>query len=450
MLVIILSTMPTRLVARSESRATLNMVRFAIILILSIVAGVVRSSVTRISHDKCCLSGQVLDDNLTCVRTVDPPAYRHTPLIKNTTKIFSCNNNQTLKPITTKLWSHYLEVENLSGLVYCLEYSINKSLMIQICPSTMSGATRQAENVTGCDGILTKTKFWGADIAMHMNIVHIVLCFIVVIFYRMFYDLGRRTYNRAVLQHNACLLTMGCTLTTLGVFTLCHSDLNGSAAVFLWLVLQFFTLASTFWLNVICFDMTLVITRFRWMFGSFDNSEREENRKFLVYGIFAWGGALIPTLFAGIMELCPEGSVHPALRADYARYKEGDNRTVNMYFFFIPLITLFFNNILFIYTSYKIFMIQRSTAIVTKNQTNALWRKYFLFLRLYLLMGAPWFFGVLMACLNQLWILKTCRIVQPILWLLMLASHKKVRRRIVDRLGKSDHKNQSCDNCEEE
>ncbi|XP_012265171.2 G-protein coupled receptor Mth2-like [Athalia rosae] len=407
-------------------------------LILSLTTLV--NSVERVtkSHKKCCANDEIFDDNLTCTNNWSTQVRWRSSSLDNESKVFSCDEMPRTAP-SFQLWNHDLLMGNLTGINYCLDVSVNGSIMIQMClPET--------KVTSGCDSVLTTIRFWGADIAMHMNITHVVLCVFVVLLYLAFYDIGRRTYNRAVLIHNACLLCMGCTLTVLGVFTLCHHELHHIVAVLLWLTLQFFTLASTFWLNVICFDMTLVITQFRWLVGSFDNSAREENRRFHMYGIFAWGSAVIPTLLAGIMEICAVGSVSPVLRADYTKYHDGPNTTVNLYFFLLPLITLFFNNILFVYTSYKIFVIQRSTAIVNKNQSNVLWKKYFLFLRLYLLMGAPWFFGMLMACMNQLWILKTCRIAQPILWILMLVTHKKIRTRIADKLGFSRSDNQSLEN----
>lgn len=281
---------------------------------------------------------------------------------------------------------------------------------------------------------LRAVVFWGAQTYMDTNVAHVVLCIIVVAVYLFLPELGKSIYNRAVLRHNICLLLQGCILTFLGYCDLCECPMTDNLTVFLWIVLQYFTNATGFWLNVICFDMTLSITKFRWMMGPGQRTSREQNRRLLLYSVFAWGGALIPAVIALILEYCPGIPEDFLLKPNYRRYREGPNIVVNLYFFGIPLLTLFWNNVLFVFTTYKIICIQRSTEIATRGQNNVLRKKYFLFLQLYLLMGAPWFFGSLLACLNNLVILKVCRLTQPILWLLMLAGHKKLRRKLTDKL----------------
>lgn len=284
------------------------------------------------------------------------------------------------------------------------------------------------------NGDLRTVIFWGAQTYMDTNVAHAVLCIIVVAVYLLVPELGKSIYNRSVLRHNICLLVQGCILTFLGYCELCECPMPDDFTVFLWIALQYFTNATGFWLNVICFDMTLSITKFQWMMGSGQRTSQEENRRLLLYGAFAWGGALIPAVVALILEYCPGIPEDFPLKPNYRHYRDGPNIVVNLYFFGIPLLTLFWNNVLFVFTTYKIIQIQRSTEIATRGQNNALWRKYFLFLQLYLLMGSPWFFGSLLACLNNLVILKSCRLIQPILWLLMLAGHKKLRRKLTDKL----------------
>lgn len=301
--------------------------------------------------------------------------------------------------------------------------------------TTNTSVSKENNNVTvPHNNSLGTVIFWGAQTYMNTNVAHVVLCAIVVVTYLSIPELGKSIYNRAVLRHNACLLALGCILTFLGYCDLCDCPMSNSLTIFMWILLQYVTNATVFWLNVICFDMTLSITRFRWMVGTGQRINREENRRLLLYGIFAWGGALIPAIVALILEYCPGIPEDLPLKPNYLRFRMGPNLVVNLYFFGIPLLTLFWNNVLFVFTTYKIIRIQRSTELVTKNNTNLLKKKYFLFLQLYLLMGAPWFFGALFACLNKLMILKMCRLTQPILWLLMLATHKKLRRKLTSKL----------------
>ncbi|EFN86210.1 uncharacterized protein LOC105181678 [Harpegnathos saltator] len=301
--------------------------------------------------------------------------------------------------------------------------------------NSSSGKDKEKKKVVCRGHGLRAVIFWGAQTYMDTNLAHVVLCIIVVTVYLTVPELSKSIYNRAVLRHNACLLLQGCILTFLGYCDLYECSMTVSSIVFLWIVLQYFTNATGFWLNVICFDMTLSITRFRWMAGSGQRSSREENRRLLLYGVFVWAGALIPAVVALVLEYCPGIPEDFPLKPNYRRYRDGPNVVVNLYFFGIPLLTLFWNNVLFVFTTYKIIRIQRSTEIATQSQNNALRKKYFLFLQLYLLMGAPWFFGLLLACLNNLVILKVCRLTQPILWLLMLAGHKKLRRKLTDKLA---------------
>ncbi|EZA60017.1 G-protein coupled receptor Mth2 [Ooceraea biroi] len=274
---------------------------------------------------------------------------------------------------------------------------------------------------------LSTVYFWGAQTYMDTNLAHVVLCSIVVAVYLLARDLGKSIYNRAVLRHNVCLLLQGCILLFFGYCDICDCLINVDVAVFLWIVQQYFTNATVFWLNVICIDMTLSITRFRWLVGSGQRTVQEENRRFLLYGAFAWGGAFIPALFAFVLEFYPGIPEDFPLKPNYRRYRGGPNFMVIIYFFSLPLL-------LFVFTTYKIVRIQRSTEIATRNQTNALRKKYFLFLQMYLLMGAPWFFGLLLACMNKLVVLKICRLIWPIIWLLMLATQKKLLRRVMNKL----------------
>jgi hypothetical protein len=313
--------------------------------------------------------------------------------------------------------------------------TITARMMISNVANTSSNLTDNGQQlIHHHSNDLRTVYFWGAQTYMDTNLAHVVLCSIVVTVYMLVPNLGRSIHNRAVLRHNVCLLLQGSFLLFFGYCDMRECFINDDLAVFLWIVQQYFTNATVFWLNVICVDMTLSITRFRWLVGSGQWTNQEENRRFLMYSVFAWGGALIPAIVAFILEFYPGIPEDFPLKPNYRRYRGGPNFIVNIYYFGLPLLTLFWNNVLFVFTTYKIIRIQRSTEIATRNQTNALRKKYFLFLQMYLLMGAPWFFGLLLACLNKLVVLKICRLIWPIIWLLMLAAQKKLLQRITNKL----------------
>ncbi|XP_020279682.1 uncharacterized protein LOC109852691 [Pseudomyrmex gracilis] len=423
---------------------------------------------------KCCNAGHIFNEDLKCVY-LEPDRLNYATyndvlqMISShsqqiTTVIASVQGLNCRYDTDTKYISHVLKE-------YCIESMINGTTMLVKCPEISTDVTSNnlAETTMMTKTIITVTTittittintaknetnsskidqkeiihynnslgtvfFWGAQTYMDTNVAHVVLCIVVVAVYLSVPELGKNIYNRAILRHNLCLLLQGSLLMFLGFCELRNCQINDNFAIFMWIMQQYFTNATVFWLNVICFDMTLSITRFRWIVGSDQRTSQAENRRLLIYGIFAWGGALIPAIVAFILEYSPGIPEDFPLKPNYRRYRGGPNFVVNIYFFSIPLFTLFWNNILFIFTTYKIIRIQRSTKIATRNQTNVLRKKYFLFLQMYLLMGAPWFFGLLFACMNKLVVLKICRLIWPILWLLIPAADKKLREKFVSKL----------------
>ncbi|XP_072758179.1 uncharacterized protein [Anoplolepis gracilipes] len=427
---------------------------------------------------KCCVADYAFNENLECIH-VKPDKVNYTT--HNVWQTISSEHPQQIVTVLASVSGLSCRGEDagadtnghplrgyaafLAPKDYCIENMINGTTVLVKCAEMTLGKESWTERmmvmktttivtvttITTINMVPNMTKedkeeiiphnndlrtvvFWGAQTYMDTNLVHVILCSIVVVVYLSVPQLGKKIYNRAILRHNVCLLLQGCILMFLGLCELCECPMSDDIAIFLWIVLQYFTNATVFWLNVICFDMTLSITRFRWMVGSGQQTSEEENKRLLLYGLFAWGGALIPAIFAFILEFCPGIPDDFPLKPNYHRYRGGPNFVVNIYFFGIPLLTLFWNNVLFVFTTYKIIRIQQSTEIATRNNTNALRKKYFLFLQLYLLMGAPWFFGLLFACLNKLVLLKICRMIWPILWLLMLATHKKMRQELVNKL----------------
>lgn len=455
---------------------------FIAILLLCHVSIIATYPTTKVVHEtsapiKCCVADHAFDENLECVH-VETSKFNYST--HDTWQTMSSNHLQQIVTVIASVpglschredTSHHLlrgYAMFLAPKDYCIENMMNGTTVLVKCagmtlkkenwPETImmtkskviitvttittittisvaSNATKEdKEIIVHHSNDLRMVFFWGAQTYMDTNVAHVILCTIVVVVYLSVPKLGKSIYNRAVLRHNLCLLLQGCILMLLGFCELCECPISDNLATFLWIMLQYFTNATVFWLNVICFDMTLSITRFRWMVGSGQQTSQEKNRRFLLYGVLAWGGALIPAIVAFVLEFYPGIPDDFPVKPNYRQYRDGPNFIVNIYFFGIPLLTLFWNNVLFVFTTYKIIRIQQSTEIATRNNTNALRKKYFLFLQLYLLMGAPWFFGLLFACLNKLVILKICRMIWPILWLLMLVTHKKMRQKLANKL----------------
>ncbi|XP_066601690.1 G-protein coupled receptor Mth2-like [Prorops nasuta] len=380
---------------------------------------------------KCCPVGYLFNESLVCI------ANDSWSISQSDTKYLSNDANNNRMCLVNATWINnplrfYAAVHVPNQ--YCIEIIVNGTGIVSKCPERLNQVEEnknqthevpQQYTSNGIDAI-----FWGQQIYMPMILIHFVLCAIILIVYLSARNLFRGLHHRAVLRHNLSLMIFSLAVFLLGYGHICHWPMSDTTIVLFWLASQYFSIASVFWLNVVCFDMTLGITKFRWMLGSGQMTESEECRKLLLYGAFAWGVPLLPTLLAAIFEFSPGISNDFPLKPNFLRYNLGPNPIVNFYFFLLPFFTMFWNNVLFLYTTYKIVQIQRSTDIAMNIHSCVLRRKYSLLLRLYLLMGAPWFFGLLLACLNNLVLLKICRLIQPALWLLMLSVRKEVRDKL--------------------
>lgn len=306
-------------------------------------------------------------------------------------------------------------------------YNASRELTFRCANASVLVEREPLANLT-CEDIVARVcanqdsrSMWGANTYMSANVAHVVLCVVVVTLYCCVPELGKSLYNRAVLRHYVALMIMGCLLSYIDLMAHSPSD---TAIRVIWLMLQYFTLATIFWLNAVCVHMAKVITQMRAA-----TADRDEDDYLLyVYGICTWGGALIPTLTAAFFEFSPHVPRDFVLKANYPDFRNGPKFVVNMYFFLLPVVTLFLNNVLFIFTSYKIVRICRSTKIATSTQRNQMKRSYALFVKLYVFMGSPWLFGSIFALMNNLIVIKVCRVGQPMVWLLTLLGDRHFRR----------------------
>lgn len=235
-------------------------------------------------------------------------------------------------------------------------------------------------------------------------------------------DLRRKVFDKVVMCF--CLSQVGtaATLGTFGYFILYyHQIIPQLCYSIVGLILMFLTISSVLWMFIMCFDVTLTITRFRWAPATTSNST-DQNRKFRTYAIWIYCGSFVPTGFAGIFELVPAVPKNCPLRPNFNNFND-TNFAVIGYVTFIPAIVFLANNFLFIYTSWRMFQIQKSTSIATENRAK---KSYITYLKLYFLMDAPWLTGALGAIYPDLWILKLYRMVHPILLLMAILPRKMV------------------------
>ncbi|XP_034187028.2 uncharacterized protein LOC117607439 [Osmia lignaria lignaria] len=281
-----------------------------------------------------------------------------------------------------------------------------------------SNKSEENEDALHCESVFSSLNFWGANMVVFANIIYIFPYAIVVSIYLAVLRKSTRAYHKAVLWYNVSQLILNAILIGIGACILCHVSIHSNVYSILGLLIMFLTISSTFWLLVICIDMTLVITRFRWA-SSNSADQEEEKEKFVTYAGWAWGGSLLPTVIVGIVELTPLLPISSPARPNFSQF-EGANLAVILYVTTLPVIACLSNTVLFCYTSYKMILIQKSTKLATESssfKTNTVKTRYFLFLKLYLLMDAPWITSALAAAFTDLWVLKFLRMIQPILML---------------------------------
>ncbi|KAG7197557.1 hypothetical protein KM043_000173, partial [Ampulex compressa] len=258
-----------------------------------------------------------------------------------------------------------------------------------------------------CDSIFTVLNYWGASMMVFANMVYIVPYIIVVGVYLALWRSRSRAFDKAVVMYNVSQIFLNCILIGIGYTILCRLSTKPAFYISSGLFIMFLTISSTFWLVAICFDVTLVITAFRW--APPGEAEAEvENRKFWLYARWVWGLTLLPTAVASIAELSPFVPLSSPIRPNFVTIHEGANVAVIIYVSTLPLVACLVNTVLFCYTSYKMIVIRRTTAAANANSTaskKALGR-YFVFLKLYILMDTPWLTAALGAVFPDLWPLK--------------------------------------------
>lgn len=145
------------------------------------------------------------------------------------------------------------------------------------------------EETKYCRSIFTPLSFWGANIVVFANVIYILPYLIVILIYSTVSGLRKRAYDSAVLCYNVSQVVLNSILIAVGWSLLCRVSLYFSVYTISCLALMFLSISSTFWLFVICIDMTLVITRLRWTPPSDPKQQRaQERRKFLIYSVWVW------------------------------------------------------------------------------------------------------------------------------------------------------------------
>lgn len=131
------------------------------------------------------------------------------------------------------------------------------------------------------------------------------------------------------------------------------------------LVFPYILMFISFWVWYWCFLLYPWITRLRLTLPTRANQQRER-KKFLTYASWTWGSSSLPTILACVVELTPLFPKSSLIRPNFNE-KDGTNLTVILYIATFLAITCLANIIIFCYTSYRMILIQKSTALADNN-----------------------------------------------------------------------------------
>ncbi|XP_039297455.1 uncharacterized protein LOC111050182 [Nilaparvata lugens] len=194
-------------------------------------------------------------------------------------------------------------------------------------------------------------------------------------------------------------------------------------------------LAAFFWLNAMCID---IAATFRGLHLLKNHGKIRKGKKFVVYCFYVYG---ITAVIIGLTIVCQHflsEAPSPNFNNENCWFNDVTTSTI---FFFLPLgISQSINIVLFISTAVKIYKAQRQTAILSRDGSGRHTgkkpyssqdkRRFFLFVKLFFLMGLTWTFEVISATFheqNRLWyITDTINMLSGVIIFAMFCCKRKV------------------------
>lgn len=136
-------------------------------------------------------------------------------------------------------------------------------------------------------------------------------------------------------------------------------------------LVQFSFLATFFWLNVMCFDLS-------WTFSAMRRNipgQQKASRRFLYYSLYAWGFPIFITAIAMFMEFAPGDIVDPRnpMRPNIGVSRcSFDSRLTTLIYYYGPMGLLQLINLaMFGWTVWRIRSAKRDTSILRRGSGNA-------------------------------------------------------------------------------
>lgn len=281
-----------------------------------------------------------------------------------------------------------------------------------------------------CDSIFTIIHIYGAPMMIFANVIYLLLYALVCVIYALNPKICRRAYDKSVLIFTLSQMLLSLIIIIVGYNNfLCHKELDRTIVSMIGIAIMILVVSSCFWLLMISLEVANTITKIRWSpssSGSIKN--RDENHKFRVYASRVVIFTMIPATLSAIFEFSPLPDDH-ILKPQFYRMNSLNYRVI-IYVSTLPILIGVMSNVLFIYTTAKMMSIRASTDFAFENHKNDIKRNYIVYLKLYLFMDAPYVTGALGSMFESLWILKFCRLIQPILMLYAVLPREMMKNMI--------------------
>ncbi|XP_037940040.1 G-protein coupled receptor Mth2-like isoform X1 [Teleopsis dalmanni] len=272
------------------------------------------------------------------------------------------------------------------------------------------------------------------NLAMLISIPFLVL----TIFVYIFIPKLRNLHGKCLICYLFSLTVGYSVLVTNNYFSKQYNDFTCS---FVGFMAYFFFIAAFLWLSVISFDLW---HNFR---GTSCNVNRYmQNKRFVIYSLYAWGIAGILT-FATIQGQLSsiDNHIKPGIGDEYCWLKT-DDWSAMIYFYGPIMLLILFNVIMFILTATKIYQVKRDLErIVARENDQRCLRSekenFGLFLRLFIVMGITWMLEVMSYLVGSdntwsifFYVPDFCNAAQGIIIFVLFVLKKKVKKLIKKRI----------------
>ncbi|BES95247.1 g-protein coupled receptor [Nesidiocoris tenuis] len=344
--------------------------------------------------------------------------------------------------------------------VYCVDVFVNYSTRPSgVYPIVCHLVEKFADEGQPADGSLDRTLLFDVYPVLCLLSAAMILLMI-VLYVTVIYPLGRgRSTSTQKLINLSYLTTLFAGLLTNAVVHL-TADSRSSVLLcaFYGFAVQFFFLATFFWLNVMCIDIY-------WAFSDLKSLGRaagtwRDRKKLLCYSAYAWGMPLLILCITLAVDYSPSiptnSRFKPAMGLDKCFFR---GRIAGWTYFYGPMaIILFINCLLFAVTAFHLYRHRRGTAGVLKRGDSQRHgggndkERFNLYLKLFIVMGINWLSEVVSFTFNTdvpryLWYLTDItNTLQGVFIFLIFVWKQRVRQLIWDKLCKGKRGTASANN----